>query len=65
VKTGANFTVTITGYAAHTYQLQRADTLAGPWGNLGSAQSGTGPLTFTDVGGATDTARFYRIAVGP
>jgi hypothetical protein len=65
VKTGANFTVTITGYAAHTYQMQCADTLAGPCGNLGTAQSGTGPLTFTDAGGATGIARFYRIAVGP
>lgn len=65
-KVGANFTVTAQGYAGHTFQLQRASALTGPWGNIGTAQNGTGALlTFTDVGGATGTAKFYRLAVGP
>ncbi len=65
-KAGANFTVTAKGYAGHTYQLQRADTPGGTWTNIGAVQAGAGTtLTFTDVGGATGTARFYRLVVGP
>jgi autotransporter-associated beta strand protein len=66
VKSGANFTVTVQGYAGHTYQLQRADTLAGPWINVGAAQNGAGAsLNLTDNGGATGSARFYRVSVTP
>ena len=65
-RSGANFTVTIQGYAGHAYQLQRADTLAGPWTSIGASQPGADSvLTFTDTGGATGAQRFYRIAVGP
>ena len=65
-RTGANFTVTIQGYAGHTCQLQRADTLAGPWTNIGASQPGADSvLTFTDTGGATGAQRFYRILVSP
>ena len=65
-KAGANFTVTAMGYAGHTYQLQRADTPGGAWGNIGGVQAGAdATLTFTDIGGATGTARFYRLVVGP
>ena len=65
-KAGANFTVTAKGYAGHTYQLQRANALGGTWTNIGAVQAGAGAtLTFTDVGGATGAARFYRLVVGP
>ena len=65
-RTGANFTVTIQSYAGHTYQLHRADSLAGPWTSIGASQSGAdGVLTLTDTGGATGVQRFYRVAVGP
>jgi autotransporter-associated beta strand protein len=65
-RTGPNFTCTAHGYAGHAYQLQRADTLAGPWVNVGGAQAGAGAvLTFTDPGGATGPQRFYRLLVTP
>lgn len=65
-KTGANFTVTARGYTGHSYQLQRAATPGGAWTNIGAAQPGTGAvLTFTDPGGASGTARFYRLAITP
>ncbi len=65
-KLGANFTVTVTGHAGHTYQLQRTDTLGGPWANIGPAFAGTGTtLTLTDPTGATGPQRFYRVAVTP
>ena len=65
-KSGANFSVTITGYAGYSYQLQRSDTLTGAWTNIGPAVVGNGStLILTDVGGATGSARFYRVAVTP
>lgn len=66
LKSGVGFTVTVMGHPGHTYQLQRTDTFTGAWTNVGTAQSGAGTtLTFTDPGGATGPARFYRIAVSP
>lgn len=64
---GADFTVTLTGYAGHTYQLQRADSLtAATWTALGTAQPGSGTvLALTDAGGATGPQRFYRVRVSP
>ena len=65
-KAAANFTLTASGYVGHTYQLQRTDTLSGVWTNIGAQQNGAGAtLTFTDLGGATGAARFYRLVVGP
>jgi autotransporter-associated beta strand protein len=66
--TGSNFSVTIQGYAQHTYQLQRSITLAAPvtWTNVGPPQTGAGsPLTFTDNGGATALQGFYQVQVSP
>jgi autotransporter-associated beta strand protein len=63
---GSIFTLTIQGYADHTYQLQRTSSLTAPvtWTNVGAAQVGTGaPLTFSDSGGATGTQGFYQIMV--
>jgi autotransporter-associated beta strand protein len=62
-----NFSLTIQGYAQHTYQLQRATSLIAPitWTNVGAAQVGTGgPLNFTDSS-APNTAGFYKILVSP
>jgi autotransporter-associated beta strand protein len=65
-KAGSTFTCTAQGYAGHTYQLQRADSPAGLWANVGAAQSGNGSvLTLTDAGGATGPQRFYRVLVLP
>jgi autotransporter-associated beta strand protein len=65
---GSTFSLTIQGYAEHTYQLQSTLSLVAPvtWTNVGAAQVGTGaPLTFTDSGGATGTQGFYQITVSP
>ncbi len=65
-KLGTTFTATVKGYAGHTYQLQRTDTLGGTWTNIGPSLAGTGAtLTLTDTGGASGTARFYRVFVQP
>ena len=64
--TGADFSLTITGYPGHNYQLQRTDTLRGPWVATGAAQPGGGSaLTFSDPGGGKGSGRFYRITVTP
>ena len=66
-KAGNTVTVTAQTYAAHTYQLQRADALIAPvWGDIaGQAFTGNGsPHTFTDTA-ATGVQRFYRIRVTP
>ena len=66
LKSGNSFTVQITGFTGHNYQLQRSDDLSGPWQNLGSAQPGAGAdLNFTDPDGAGAPRRFYRITVSP
>jgi fibronectin-binding autotransporter adhesin len=64
---GSSFTLTIQGYAQHTYQLQSTSSLVAPitWTNVGAAQTGTGsPLNFTDTG-ASGTNGFYQILVSP
>ena len=66
-KTGSTFTLTAQTYAGHTYQLQRADSLAAPvWINIaGQAFTGDGTAhPFTDSA-ATGVQRFYRINVNP
>ena len=75
VKSGNTVTIAIASYTAHTYQLTRGDSLAGPWNPVGTVQNGAHivngdgsfsptTLTFTDSG-ATGTQRFYRVSVGP
>jgi autotransporter-associated beta strand protein len=62
-----NFTLTIQGYAQHTYQLQRATSLVAPvtWTNVGAAQAGAGaPLNFTDTG-VPSAKGFYQVLVAP
>jgi hypothetical protein len=51
----------------HNYQMQRADSLSGPWANVGAQQPGSGAvLQFTDPAGATGAQkRFYRIQITP
>jgi autotransporter-associated beta strand protein len=64
---GSGFSLTIEGYAQHTYQLQSTNSLATPitWNNVGAAQTGTGgPLTFTDPS-ATGTNGFYKVQISP
>jgi hypothetical protein len=64
-KSGANISVSIVGYAGHSYQLEKADSPAGSWTPVGAVQPGAGSvLTFTDSG-ATGGQKFYRVAVAP
>jgi autotransporter-associated beta strand protein len=66
LKSGNSFTLKISGYTGHNYQLQRGNDLSGPWLNVGSAQPGAGAeLDFSDPDGAATPKRFYRIAVIP
>ena len=65
-KTGANFTLTIQGYAGHDYQSQTTETPGGRWTNIGPVQAGSGGvLTFNDLGGATGERKFHRVLVAP
>jgi autotransporter-associated beta strand protein len=64
---GSGFSLTIEGYAQHTYQLQSANSLVAPitWSNVGAAQTGSGgPLTFSDPS-ATGTNGFYKVQISP
>jgi autotransporter-associated beta strand protein len=63
----SGFSLTIQGYALHTYQLQRATSLAAPitWTNIGAPQTGSGsPLTFSDPSAAAGSG-FYKVLVSP
>ena len=62
---GGTFTLTMQGYAGHTYQLQRSTVLnAVNWENAGPAQDGVGTLlTFNDPAGGS--RNFYRVQVSP
>lgn len=61
---GGNAVIHATGFAGHTYRLQRADALTGAFSDLGSAQMLTadGPVAFVDTTPPAGTA-FYRIQV--
>ncbi|WP_035604164.1 autotransporter-associated beta strand repeat-containing protein [Haloferula sp. BvORR071] len=59
------FTVTIQGYAGHTYRLQRSTSMSSTWVDVGAAQAGSGAvLSFSDPA-ASETAGFYRVLVTP
>jgi autotransporter-associated beta strand protein len=76
-KSGTNFTLTILSFSGHNYQLQsRSSLTSGTWNAVGNPQGGVSvtnsdgtisgtTLTFTDNGGATGGAKFYRIQVSP
>jgi hypothetical protein len=70
-KNGTTVLLSVKSYSAHSYQLQRADSLAGPWVNLGGAQAGqtqpTGEPTLLALvdNNATGPQRFYRVMVTP
>jgi len=66
LKSGNAFTLSVTGYEGHSYQLQRCDELPGPWLDIGSPQPGAGAeLIFTDPSGVGAPSRFYRVSVSP
>lgn len=63
----SSFILSVASVSGHNYQMQRADTLTGPWENLGPPQAGSGAvLQFTDPGGVAGAQkRFYRIQITP
>lgn len=65
-RSGTHFSVTVRGYVAHVYQLQRAAGLTGPWTDVGAPKAGTGAIfTLDDLTGATGFTGFYRVKVSP
>jgi len=63
-RSGTVFTCTVQGYAGHSYQLQSADSPAGPWADSGAPVAGAGSvITFTATSSAT--RRFHRVRVTP
>jgi probable HAF family extracellular repeat protein/autotransporter-associated beta strand protein len=64
-KTGTTVELSIRSVVGHTYRLQRSsDLVNGTWSPVGADQEGDGKvITFTDVGGATSSCGFYRVAV--
>ena len=65
-RAGADFHVTIMGHAGHSYQLERAPALDGPWTDAGASVAGNGAvLTLSDPGGASAPRGFYRVSVSP
>ncbi|MBS0659125.1 MAG: autotransporter-associated beta strand repeat-containing protein [Verrucomicrobia bacterium] len=66
-KTAGEVTVQIDGWAGHSYRLQRAARLTGPFVDVGPAQSGQGltapvPLRFVDPETRPEEC-FYRVRV--
>jgi autotransporter-associated beta strand protein len=63
----SSFVLSVSSVTGHNYQMQRADSLSGPWANVGAQQPGSGAvLQFTDPAGATGAQkRFYRIQITP
>jgi autotransporter-associated beta strand protein len=60
-------TLTMQGYAQHTYQLQKTTSVTAPvtWTNVGSAVTGTGgAIIFADPA-ASGSSTFYRVQVSP
>jgi hypothetical protein len=59
-----NVQVSFSTVTNRTYQLQRRDSLdaSSSWTNIGSQTTGTGTgAVLTDIGGATNTARYYCV----
>jgi len=64
---GSTFTLTIQGYAQHTYQLQNTLSLDPPitWTNVGPPQTGTGSQLNFSQSGTTGPQGFFRILFSP
>jgi autotransporter-associated beta strand protein len=63
----SSIVLSVSSVSGHNYQMQRADSLSGPWTGVGPVQAGSGAvLQFTDPAGANGAQkRFYRIQVTP
>jgi hypothetical protein len=70
-KIADGYSVTIDGYSGHEYQLQRTESLSGPWANVGASQAGTSHglttptlLTLSDSS-PPERQCFYGVVVSP
>lgn len=64
-RSGNSFTCAVTGFAGHSYRLQRAPSPAGPWSNVGAAIAGTGSEIQLVDPAAPPARAFYRVSVSP
>jgi hypothetical protein len=64
---GLDFSLSIMGYAGHSYQLQYSNSLRpAAWTSIGTAQAGSGaPLELTQANSMAASQRFYRVVVDP
>jgi autotransporter-associated beta strand protein len=64
---GSTFTLSIQGYAQHTYQLQNTLSLDPPvtWTNVGPPQTGTGSQLNFFQSGTSGAQGFFRILISP
>jgi hypothetical protein len=64
---GTNVVISFTTFLGESYDVLRADTLAGAaWGTLATNLAGTGQaLQVTDTNGANLAQRFYRARIAP
>jgi hypothetical protein len=64
---GADFTLTIMGYAGHGYQLEwTSDLNVSAWTDIGPSKIGEGGLlVFTHTNGVVASRSFYRVRVSP
>jgi T5SS/PEP-CTERM-associated repeat protein len=62
-RVGNDMTIQVPSIPVLTYQLQSSPALPSGWADSGAPQTGTGgPLTFTDLGAATNASSlFYRV----
>ncbi|MEO8616472.1 MAG: PA14 domain-containing protein [Luteolibacter sp.] len=64
--TGGNITISpASSVPGRIYQLQRSYTLSGNWENIGPAQTGGSPLSFSDTPQPAQGKAFYRIKITP
>jgi len=67
-RTASDIAVTWTAVGGHSYVVQRATNAAGSFLDLSPvlSEAGTGESikTYTDIGGATNNATFYRVRLG-
>jgi autotransporter-associated beta strand protein len=66
VRGPASLTLTVRGYEGHTYQLQHAPDLSGPWTDTGPARPGACEvLEFSATGYLADAKGYYRVSASP
>jgi rhamnogalacturonan endolyase len=63
---GGTLSISMPSYVEHTYQLERATSLASPtWTAVGSSQMGTGSMLTLQDPAVSGSAAFYKVIVSP